>query len=57
MGQTRIGGMDNRIIGFNAAGLSACGIRSHLDVTYGLMVSPGLISRVIDAELECVLFC
>jgi putative transposase len=51
-GQTRIDGMDDKIIGLNAAGLSTRDIRSHLEEVYGLRVSADLISRVTDAVLE-----
>ena len=50
-GQTRIDGMDDKIIGLYAAGLSVRDIRSHLEDVYGLQVSPDLISRVTDAVL------
>lgn len=51
-GQTRIDGMDDKIIGFYAAGLSTRDIRAHLEEVYGLRVSADLISRVTDAVLE-----
>ena len=51
-GQTRIDGMDAKIIGLYAAGLSARNIRSHLEDVYGLRGSADLISRVTDAVLE-----
>jgi putative transposase len=51
-GQTRIDGMDNKIIGLYAAGLTVRDIRSHLEDVYGLQVSPDLISRVTDAVLD-----
>ena len=51
-GQTRIDGMDDKIIGLYAAGLSARDIRAHLEEVYGLRVSADLISRVTDAVLE-----
>jgi len=51
-GQTRIDGMDDKIIGLYAAGLSTRDIRSHLEEVYGLRVSADLISRVTDAVLE-----
>ena len=51
-GQTRIDGMDDRIIGLYAAGLSTRDIRTHLEDVYGLRVSADLISRVTDAVLE-----
>ncbi|MCJ8335604.1 MAG: transposase, partial [Epibacterium sp.] len=47
-GQTRIDGMDDKIIGLYAAGLSTRDIRAHLEEVYGLKVSADLISR--DAE-------
>ena len=51
-GQTRIAGMDDKIIGLYAAGLSTRDIRAHLEEVYGLKVSADLISRVTDAVLE-----
>jgi len=51
-GQTRIDGMDDKIIGLYAAGLSTRDIRAHLEDVYGLRVSADLISRVTDAVLE-----
>ena len=51
-GQTRIDGMDDKIIGLYAAGLTVRDIRSHLEDLYGLKVSPDLISRVTDAVLD-----
>ena len=51
-GQTRIGGMDDKIIGLHAAGLSTRDIRAHLEEVYGLRVSADLISRVTDAVLD-----
>ncbi len=50
-GQTRIDGIDDKIIGLYAAGLSTRDIRSHLEDVYGLCVSADLISRVTDAVL------
>ena len=51
-GQTRIDGMDDRIIGLYAAGLTVRDIQAHLLDLYGLRVSPDLISRVTDAVLD-----
>jgi len=51
-GQTRIDGMDDKIIALYAAGLSTRDIRAHLEEVYGLKVSADLISRVTDAVLE-----
>lgn len=51
-GQTRIDGMDDKIIGLYAAGLSTRDIRAHLEEVYGLKVSADLISRVTGAVLE-----
>ncbi|MET4103445.1 putative transposase [Roseovarius sp. MBR-78] len=44
-GQTRIDGIDDKIIGLYAAGLTVRDIRAHLEDVYGLQVSPDLISR------------
>jgi len=51
-GQTRIDGMDDKIIGLYAVGLSTRDIRAHLEEVYGLKVSADLVSRVTDAVLE-----
>jgi transposase-like protein len=51
-GQTRIDGMDDKIIGLYAAGLTVRDIRTHLEDLYGLKVSADLISRVTDAVLD-----
>nr|WP_281179117.1 IS256 family transposase [Roseibaca calidilacus] len=51
-GQTRIDGMDDKIIGLYAAGLTVRDIQAHLLDLYGPKVSPDLISRVTDAVLD-----
>ncbi len=51
-GQTRIDGLDDKIIAMYARGMSVRDIRSHLEELYGLEVSPDLISRVTDAVLD-----
>ena len=59
-GQTRIDGMDDKIIGLYVQNsvsrmsglLSTRDIRAHLEEVYGLRVSADLISRVTDAVLE-----
>lgn len=51
-GQTRIDGMDDKIIGLYAAGLTVRDIQAHLLDLYGLKVSPDLIRRVTDAVLD-----
>lgn len=51
-GQTRIDGMDDKVIGLYAAGLSTRDIHAHLEDVYGLKVSADLVSRVTDAVLE-----
>ena len=51
-GHTQINGIDNKIIGLYAAGLSTRDIRVHLEEVYGLKVSADLISRVTDAVLK-----
>ena len=54
-GQTRIDGMDDKIIGLYAAGLTMRDIRAPLEDVYGLQVSPDLIRRVTDAvpPMQC----
>jgi putative transposase len=44
-GQTRIDGLDDKIIAMYARGMSVRDIRGHLEELHGLEVSPGLISR------------
>jgi putative transposase len=51
-GQTRIDGMDDKIIGLYAHGLTVRDIKAHLEELYGLKVSSDLISRVTDAVLD-----
>lgn len=51
-GQTRIDGMDDKIIGLYAHGLTVRDIQAHLEDLYGLKVSADLISRVTDAVLD-----
>lgn len=51
-GEIRIDGMDDRIVGLYAAGLTVRDIEAHLLDIYGLKVSPDLISRVTDAVLD-----
>ena len=51
-GQTRTCGMDDKIVGLYAAGLTVRDIQAHLLDLYGLKVSPDLISRVTDAVLD-----
>lgn len=48
-GQTRIDGVDDKIIGLSAAGMSVRDIQAHLEELYGQRVSPDVISRVTDA--------
>lgn len=49
---TRTDGIDDKIIGLYAHGLSVRVIQAHLEELYGLKVSPDLISRVTDAVLD-----
>jgi transposase-like protein len=51
-GQTRIDGIDEKIVAMYARGMSVRDIRGHLEELYGLEVSPDLISRVTDAVLD-----
>jgi transposase-like protein len=50
--RTRIDGMEDKIIGRHAAGLTVRDIQAHLLDLYGLKVSPDLISCVADAVLD-----
>ncbi|MEM9766079.1 MAG: transposase [Pseudomonadota bacterium] len=51
-GQTRIDGLDEKIIAMYARGMSVRDIRGHLEELSGLEVSPDRISRVTDAVLD-----
>ena len=51
-GQTRIDGLDEKIVAMSARGTSVRDIRGHLEELYGLEVVPDLISRVTDAVLD-----
>ena len=53
-GQTRINGMDDKIIGLYAASLTVRDIHAPLEDVYGLKVSADLIGRVADAMLDDV---
>jgi putative transposase len=47
--QTRLRGLDTRIVNLYAKGMSTREIQSHLEEMYGVDVSAGLISNVTDA--------
>ena len=47
--QTRLRGLDTRIVNLYAKGMSTREIQAHLEEMYGVEVSPGLISNVTDA--------
>jgi putative transposase len=51
-GQTRIDGLDDKVIALYARGMSVRDIRAHLEELYGLEVSPDLVSRVTDAVMD-----
>ena len=53
-GQPRIDGMDDKMIGLYAAGLTIRDIRAPLEDVHGLKVSADQISRVADAVLDGV---
>jgi putative transposase len=50
--QTRLAGLDDRILGMYAAGMSVRDISAHLKDLYGVEVGRDTISRVTDAVLE-----
>jgi putative transposase len=50
--QTRVPGLDEKILLLYARGLSARDIQSHLAELYGTEISPSLISNVTDAVLD-----
>ena len=51
-GQTRMAGLDSKILSLYARGLTTRDIQGHLEELYGVEVSPTLISNVTDAVLE-----
>ena len=51
-GQTRLAGLDEKIIAMYARGLTTRDIQDHLKDLYGIDVSPGLVSDVTDGVVE-----
>ena len=52
--QTRLAGLDDRILGLYAGGMSVRDIESHLSDLYGVEIKRDTISRVTDAVLADV---
>jgi putative transposase len=52
--QTRLAGLDDRILGLYAGGMSVRDIEAHLSDLYGVEIKRDTISRVTDAVLEDV---
>jgi putative transposase len=52
--QTRLAGLDDRILGLYAGGMSVRDIEEHLSDLYGVEIKRDTISRVTDAVLEDV---
>jgi putative transposase len=52
--QTRLAGLDDRILGLYAGGMSVRDIETHLSELYGVEIKRDTISRVTDAILEDV---
>jgi putative transposase len=52
--QTRLAGLDDRILGLYAGGMSVRDIEEHLQDLYGVEIKRDTISRVTDAVLEDV---
>ncbi len=50
--QTRLKGIEDRILSLYSRGMTVRDIRAHLEEMYGVDVSPALISRVTDAVAE-----
>jgi putative transposase len=50
--QTRLAGLDERVLDLYAGGMSVRDIASHLQRLYGVGVGRDTISRVTDAVLE-----
>jgi putative transposase len=51
-GQTRMAGLDTKILSMYARGMTTRDIQGHLEEVYGVEVSPTLISNVTDAVLD-----
>jgi putative transposase len=51
-GQTRMAGLDGKILSMYARGMTTRDIQGHLEEMYGVTVSPALISNVTDAVLD-----
>jgi putative transposase len=51
-GQTRMAGLDGKILSMYARGMTTRDIQGHLEEIYGVEVSPTLISHVTDAVLD-----
>src|ERR1017187_3526292 len=51
-GQTRMAGLDAKILSMYARGMTTRDIQGHLEEIYGVEVSPTLISNVTDAVLD-----
>ena len=52
--QTRLAGLDEKVLGLYAGGMTVRDIAHHLSELYGTELSPDTISRVTDAVLEDV---
>ena len=52
--QTRLAGLDDKILGLYAGGMTVRDISAHLSELYGVEVGRDTISRVTDAVLEDV---
>jgi transposase-like protein len=52
--QTRLAGLDDKILGLYAGGMSVRDIEAHLSSLYGVEIKHDTISRVTDAVLEDV---
>ena len=51
-GESRITGMDDKIISMYSRGMSVREIRSHLEEIYGVNVSADLISTITDSVID-----
>lgn len=52
--QTRLVGLDEKILGLYAGGMTVCDISSHLSELYGTEIGRDTVSRITDAVLEDV---
>lgn len=50
--QTRLAGLDEKILGLYARGMTTRDIQAHIEEMYGVGLSPALVSEITDAVME-----